>query len=117
MAYAQVSPASVPLAGSITPLTLRPHRQLCRASKAATPTFTAANTSLTTPESFGYPNGASADNAGDEDDPGETNVDPNVVKITSDDPLAAARAAAILRLVSFLNRSIFVVIMLTSHDL
>ena len=58
-----------------------------------------------------------ADNAGDEDDPGESIVDPNVVKITSDDPLAAARAAAILRLVRFLNRSIFVVIMLTSHDL
>lgn len=66
MAYAQVSPASVPLAGSITPLcllTLRLHRQLCRASKAATPNFTAANTSLTTLESFGYPNGASAGNA------------------------------------------------------
>ncbi|KAK7683086.1 hypothetical protein QCA50_013759 [Cerrena zonata] len=40
-----------------------------------------------------------ADNAGDDEgDSGELDVEPNVVKITSDDPLAAARAAAILRL-------------------
>lgn len=47
-----------------------------------------------------------ADNAGDDDDEGdsgELEVEP-LVKITSEDPLAAARAAAILRLVSNLRK-------------
>lgn len=42
-----------------------------------------------------------------EDDDGETSADLSVVKIMSEDPMAAARAAAILKMVWFISFAFF----------